>query len=108
MTEAKALELLALGGFGLTAHLAPASGIEAGSVLDQLLSSSRILLPPLVIRHTAPIAQQIRVPVFPSADPTIAGLEAANAAFHFIVGAREPFPVVALHQMRAQIGELLQ
>ena len=41
-------------------------------------------------------------------DPTILRFECANAAFHVIVGTWEVLPVVALHQVRAQVGEHLQ
>src|SRR6266568_611648 len=108
MAKAKALELLALSGFGLTAKLSPAGTIQTGGVLHQLLLSGRILLPPVVIRHAAPIAQQIVIPVLAATDASIARLEAANAAFHLVVGARERFPIVALDEMRSQVGEHLQ
>ena len=46
----------------LSTHLVPAGAIEPGGALDQLLSLGRILLPPLVIRHRAPITQQTGIP----------------------------------------------
>src|SRR5438445_8585260 len=107
MAEAKSLELLTLRGCGLAAQLAPASTIEPGGVLSQLLPPGCILFPPVIIRHTAPIAQQITIPVLAAADAAIACLEAANTAFHLVVGTRKHLPIIALHQMRAQVGEQL-
>ena len=108
MTETKACQLLPLRDGGLATQLSPTGAIEPGSLLDELLTSGRILFPPLVIGHRTPIAQQIAVPVLTAADAAVARLEPADAAFHLIVGAREALPVVALHQVRPQIGELLQ
>src|SRR5712691_4028753 len=100
MAKAKTLELLALCSFRLVAELSPAGTTQPGGVLHQLLPPDRILLPPVVIRDTAPIAQQIAIPVLPATDAAIASLEAANAAFHLVVRPWERFPVVALHQVR--------
>src|SRR2546421_10763316 len=77
-------------------------------MLDELLLPGTILFPPVVIRYATPIAQQIAVPVFTPAYAAIARLEAANTAFHLVVGPREGLPIVTLHQMRSQVGELLQ
>src|SRR5919108_285868 len=108
MAKAKALELLALCRFGLAAQLAPVGTIQLGDVLHELLLSAGVLFPPVIIDDTAPIAQQITIPVLPATDAAIARLEAANTAFHVIVGARERLPIVALDQMRSQVGEHLQ
>src|SRR5258706_357238 len=78
VTEAKALEQLALCPFGLPSELPPASAIQASSALLQLPLMSRILLPPGRVGDRAPIAQQIAVPVLAPADAAILGLEAAN------------------------------
>src|SRR6266568_553759 len=95
-------------GAKVTTKLSPPRAIEPLDLLDQLLPPGCILFPPLVIGHRAPIAQQIAVPVLATADAAVARLEGADAAFHLIVGAREALPVVALHQVRPQVGELLQ
>src|SRR2546428_693251 len=108
VTETKARELLAAGGGSLAAQLSPASAVEPGGLLDQLLTLSGILLPPLVVGDRAPVAQEIGVPVLATTDASIARLEAANTAFHLVVGAREVFAVIALHQVRSQVGEHLQ
>ena len=108
MAEAKARELLALCGFRLAAQLTPVGAIEPSGLLDQLLTLDRILLPPLVVGHRTPVAQQIGVPVLAAADAAVARLESTDASFHLIVGAREALPVVALHQVRPQVGKLLQ
>src|SRR6266568_1109250 len=63
MTKAKARELLALCDGGLPSQPSPADTVKLGSVLFQKLSMGRILLPPGRVGHTAPIAQQIGVPV---------------------------------------------
>ena len=108
VTEAKACQLLSLCSRSLTTELSPAGAIEPGGLLDQLLAPGRILFPPLVIGHTAPVAQQIVVPVLATADAAVARLEPTDATFHLIVGTREAHPVVALDQVRPQVGELLQ
>lgn len=108
MTETKARELLPLRDGGLATKLSPPSAIEPGDLLDELLPPACILFPPLVIGNRAPIAQQIAVPVLATTDAALARLEPADAAFHLIVGAREALPVVALHQVRPQVGELLE
>src|SRR6266700_6464797 len=94
VTETKACQLLPLCGGSLTTELSPAGAIEPGGFLDQLLAPGRILFPPLVIGHRAPIAQQIAVPVLATADAAVARLEPTDAAFHLIVGTREALPVV--------------
>src|SRR6266550_1505504 len=73
-----------------------------------LLTMSRILLPPSGIRHVAPVAQQIGVPVLATTDAAILRLEPANAAFHLVVGAGKVLAVVALHQIGPQVGKDLQ
>jgi hypothetical protein len=95
----KARELLALSRFGLLAQFAPVGTVKPGSALLQKLSVSRILLPPGRVGHTAPITQQIGVPVLATTHAAILGLESANAALHVIVGAGKVLPVVALHQV---------
>src|SRR5260370_27876343 len=67
-----------------------------------------ILFPPLVVHHTAPVAQEIGVPVLAAADAAVARLESADTPFHLIIGAREILPVVTLHQVRPQVSEHLQ
>src|SRR5947209_16355409 len=101
VTEAKACQLLSLCSRSLTTELSPAGAIEPGGLLDQLLAPGRILFPPLVVSHTAPVAQQIVVPVLATADAAVARLEPTDAAFHLIVGTREVRLVVALRQVRA-------
>src|SRR5260370_8106647 len=64
-----------------------------------------ILLPPDRVGHTASIAQQIGVPVLATTHAAILRLEPANAALHVVVGAGKVLPVVALHQVRSQVGE---
>src|SRR6266566_3830427 len=108
VTETKACQLLPLCGGSLATELSPAGAIEPGDLLDQLVAPGCILFPPLVVGHTAPVAQQIVVPVLATADAAVACLEPTDAAFHLIVGTREALPVVALHQVRPQVGELLQ
>src|SRR5437763_1285263 len=66
-----------------------------------------ILLPPGRIGDTAPVAQQIGVPVLATTHTAILRLEPANTALHGAVGARKVLPVVALHQVRAQVGKHL-
>src|SRR5260370_12683881 len=108
VTETKACQLLPLRGGSLATELSPTGAIEPGGPLDQLLAPGRILFPPLVVSHTAPVAQQIVVPVLATADAAVARLEPTDAAFHLTVCTREALPVVALHQGRPQVGELLQ
>src|SRR6266849_3543531 len=78
VTETKACQLFPLCGGSLTTELSPAGAIEPGG----------LLFPPLVVGHTAPIAQQIVVPVLATADAAVARLEPTDAAFHLIVGTR--------------------
>ena len=108
VTETKARELLPLCDGGLATKLSPAGAIEPADVLDQLLPPDCILFPPLGVGNRAPITQQIAVPILATADAAVTHLEPADAAFHLIVGAWEPLPVVALHQVRPQVAELLQ
>jgi hypothetical protein len=56
MTEAKAHELLTLRSGCFATKLSPAGALKSSNLLNQVLPPGRILLPPLVIRHTAPIA----------------------------------------------------
>jgi len=108
VTEAKARELLVLRDGGLVTELSPASTIEPGGLRDELLSPGRILLPPLGVGRRAPIAQQIGIPVLAATDTAVARLEPSDTAFHLIVGTWELLPIVALHQVRPQVGEHLQ
>src|SRR5947208_17170462 len=108
VTEAKGRQLPTVGCGGLPCQLAPPSAAQPASAPLQLVAMGRILLPPGRIRHGAPVAQQIRVPVLATTDAAILRLESPNAAFHLVVRARKVLPVVALHQVRAQIGEDLQ
>src|SRR5512135_931209 len=108
VTETKARELLPLCDGGLATKLSPAGAIEPADVLDQLLPPDCILFPPLGVGNRAPITQQIAVPILATADAAVTHLEPADAAFHLIVGAWEPLPVVALHQVWPQVAELLQ
>src|SRR5207245_835965 len=105
VAKTKARELLALSAGGLLSQLAPTCTVKPSSALLQKFSMGRILLPPGRVGHTAPIAQQIGIPVLTTTHAAILCLEAANAALHVIVGARKVLPVVALHQMRPQVGE---
>lgn len=57
----------------------------------------------ITIRCTAPIAQQVVVPVLASTDATIARFERANVAFQIIVGAGKIRPIVTQKKMRAQV-----
>src|SRR5258708_10663349 len=108
VTETKACQLLPLCGGSLATELSPAGAIEPGDLLDQLVAPGRILFPPLIVGHTAPVAQQIVVPVLATADAAVARLEPTDAAFHLIVGTREALPVVTLHPVRPPGCELLQ
>src|SRR6266852_6859168 len=108
VTEAKARELLVLGDGGLATQFAPASMIEPGGLRDELLSPGRILLPPLVVGRRAPVAQQIGIPVLAATDAAVARLESTNAALHVVVCPGKVLPVIALHQVRPQVGEHLQ
>src|SRR6266567_1492850 len=108
VAETKALELLTLGGFGLPSEFSPASTIESAGALYQLALPVCILFPPIIIGDTAPVAQQIAVPVLAPADAAILRLEGANAAFQLVVRARERLPIVTLHQVRTLVGEHLQ
>src|SRR5207245_10643969 len=108
VTETKARQLLVLHDGGLATAFSPPSAIELGGQLDELLSPGRILLPPLVVGHTAPVAQQIRVPVLAGTSAAVACLESTDATFHLIIGAGKVLAVVALHQVRPQVGEHLQ
>src|SRR6266516_1534114 len=72
VTEPKACQLLPLCGGSLATELSPAGAIEPGGLLDQLLAPGRILFPPLVVGHRAPVAQQIVVPVLATADAAVA------------------------------------
>ena len=105
MTETKARQLLALGNRGLPSQFSPADTVKTGGALLQVLVMGRILLPPGCVGHTAPIAQQIGIPVLATTDTAILRLEAANAALHLVIGTRERLAVVALHQLRPQVGE---
>src|SRR6266700_1266365 len=100
VTKTKARELLAVSDGGLPSQLSPAGTVKPSGALLQVLLVSRILLPPGRVGHTAPVAQQIRVPVLAATDTTILRFEPANAALHIIVGAGKVLPVVALHQVR--------
>ena len=108
MAEAKTLELFALGDGSLETHLPPPDPIKASGLLDQLILPSRILFPPVEIGYRTPIAQQVAVPVFSATDAAVARFEATNAPFHLVVGAWEILPVVALDEMRPQVGEYVQ
>src|SRR5260221_11700830 len=108
VTKSKGRQLFRRRKVSLPTEPLPTHASEPRGVVDQLVTAGRILLPPLVISHRAPIAQQISIPVLATADAAIARLEGADAAFHLIVGARETLLVVALHQVRPQVGELLQ
>src|SRR5271157_2272456 len=105
VAEPKARELLALGGGGLPSQFAPVGTVELGSALLELLSMGRILLPPGGVGDAAPVAQQIGVPVLATTDAARLRLQAADAALHLIVGTGKVLAVVALHQVRAQVGE---
>src|SRR5258708_39912408 len=107
VTKTKAREVLALSAGGLLSQLAPMCTVKPSSALLQKFSMGRILLPPSRVGHPAPIAQQIGIPVLTTTHAAILCLEAADTAFHVIVGARKVLPVVALHQMRAQVGKHL-
>lgn len=48
------------------------------------------------------------MPIFPATDSAIARFESANTAFHLIIGAWERFPIIALHQMRVEVGKLVE
>jgi len=108
VTEAKARELLVPGGSGLATQFSPVSTIEPGGLRDELLSPGRILLPPFVVGRRAPVAQQIGIPVLAATDAAVARLESTNAALHVVVCPGEVLPVIALHQVRPQVGEHLQ
>src|SRR5258708_7998950 len=107
VAEAEARELLALSAGGLASQLSPTNRVKLGGLLLQMLAVGHILLPPGGIGDTAPITQQIRVPVLATTDPAILRLEAANAALHVVVGAWKVLMVVALHQVRSQVGKHL-
>jgi hypothetical protein len=87
VAEAKARQLLTVGGGRLPSQFAPPSGVEPGSEHLQLLAMGGFLLSQCRIRYIALVAQQIRVPVLATTNATILRLEAANAAFHLIVRA---------------------
>src|SRR5205807_8323112 len=63
VTKTKAGELLTLSDGGLPSQFAPTDTVKPGSALLQVLVVDRILLPPGRIGYTAPVAQQIGVPV---------------------------------------------
>src|SRR5260370_12530487 len=105
VTKTKARELLALSDGGLLAQFAKACTVKPGGALFQVLAMGRILLPPGRVGHTAPVAQQIGIPVLATTHAAILRLEPANAALHVVVGAGKVLPVVALHQVRSQVGE---
>src|SRR5260370_8703989 len=105
--ETKACQLLPVCGGRLATELSLAGAIEPGDLLDQLVAPGRILFPPLIVGHTAPVAQQIVVPVLATADAAVARLEPTDSAFHLLFGTREALPVVTLHPVRPQVGELL-
>src|SRR5713101_9098676 len=63
VTKTKARELLALSDGGLPSQFAPAGTVKPGGALFQVLAMGRILLPPGRVGHTAPVAQQIGIPV---------------------------------------------
>src|SRR5216683_1687635 len=105
VTKTKARELLALSDGGLPSQFAPAGTVKPGGALFQVLAMGRILLPPGRVGHTAPVAQQIGIPVLATTHAAILRLEPANAALHVVVGAGKVLPVVALHQVRSQVGE---
>src|SRR5690242_14434682 len=96
VTEAKARELLPLNRACFATNLSPAGAIYSSDLFNEVLPPGRILLPPLEIRDTAPIAQEVAVPVLAATDAAVARLEAANVAFHIVVGTWEPRSVVAL------------
>ena len=97
MTETKAREVLVLRDGLLATELSPPSALESGGQLDELLSPGRILLPPLVVGHTASVAQQRDVPVLAGTSAAVACLESTDATFHLIIGAGKVLAVVALH-----------
>src|SRR5216684_849643 len=105
VTKTKARELLALSDGGLPSQFAPAGTVKPGGALFQVLAMGRILLPPGRVGHTAPVAQQIGIPVLATTHAAILRLEPANAALHVVLGAGKVLPVVALHQVRSQVGE---
>ena len=86
VTKTKARELLALSAGGLLSQLAPMCTVKPSSALLQKFSMGRILLPPGRVGHTAPIAQQLGIPVLATTHAAILRLEATNAALH--VGVR--------------------
>jgi hypothetical protein len=59
-------------------------------------------------RHSAHSASRVAVPILAAADAAVTRLEATDAALQLVIGTRERLAVVALHQVRAQVGELLQ
>ncbi len=105
MTKTKARELLTLSDGGLPSQLSPADTVKLGGALLQVLVMGRILLPPGRVGHTAPVAQQIRVPVLAATHTPILRFEPANAALHVIIRAGKVLPVVALYQVHSQVGE---
>src|SRR5258708_16866840 len=107
VTETKARELLMLGNGGLATQISPARVIEPGGLFDQLLPPGSILLPPFVVHHRTPVAQQIGVPVLATTDAAIQCLDAANAALHVVVGAGKVLAVRPPHPVGALVGEHL-
>src|SRR5205807_2689327 len=92
----------------LLTQRSPASAVKPAGTLDQLLSTGGLLLPPLVIGDRASVAQYLGVPVLAATDAAGARLEPTDTALHVSVGARELLTIVALHQVRPQVGEDLQ
>ncbi len=60
MAKPKALELLALGGFGLLAYLPPAYSVYPLAGLQQLLLPLSLLFPPVIVGDRAPVARTVR------------------------------------------------
>src|SRR5215469_9053374 len=89
VTKAEADELLVVSTACLPSSLPPPNSVQPSDLLLQVPVMSCILLPPGRVSHTAPVAQQIGIPVLATTHATILRLEAANAALHVTVRCAE-------------------
>src|SRR6266516_4214378 len=108
MAKAKAVQLLLMAISCLLPHRSQQVRRRLSQASFQECRAIGLFPPPVIIGHAAAIAQQIGIPIFASADVSVAGFEGANADLHVVVGAWETWQVIALNQPGSQVAHHLQ
>jgi hypothetical protein len=102
VAKAEDVESIRLNAPMLIASVTPGSMVNMTQTGEKRMFIKTPLLESIKIGDTVPIAEQVRIPIFSSTDPTISRFQSSNRALHLIVGPWQSRYVIAANQSWSQ------